>query len=317
MQQSDMAHVLGEFAKWAIMIAGLGISAVLSYIFYTTITPPDKPWFAYLALGLTEGGFVGWFATFMLSRHHAYFKGVAIIMVVACAIASFIVAGTELNILFQRHYSIAQNASAYDNVILALEVIFAMHVGSIMLELFGMYFARPGNTFRGVPPPQPTRRISEESQSQRSSNPNSPWDMTPEAYERWKQGEAQANGNTQQPKEAVTYEQRATRSLPPARSQGTGFLGRLKNAVNAFNTPVPVSTPVQQVTQASSSPVSDMSYLDDEDDTYPWEKQQAAAEAKIACAGNCGKVGAQGNWLHARGDGNNWYCPECMLGKKP
>lgn len=138
----DMAHVAGEFAKWAIMIVGLLISAILSYMFYTTITPPDKPWFPYLTLGLTEGGFVLWFVTFMMSRHSAYSKVLAVIMVASCGLASFVVAGTELHVLFADHYSLANDASTYNNVAMTMEVIFFMHLLSIMLELFGIYFRK-------------------------------------------------------------------------------------------------------------------------------------------------------------------------------
>ena len=148
MAQLDMAHVLGSFAKWAIVIVALGFSITLSYMFFQAIAPPDKPWFPYAALALTEGGFILWLIVFMLTRHHPVHKSIALVMTCACAFCSLVVAGYEFYGLMAAHYDIASNTWLLQGVSILLEVIFAFHVIALILDLFASYFAKPGHAFR-------------------------------------------------------------------------------------------------------------------------------------------------------------------------
>lgn len=146
-QQYSMAHYTGVFFKAFAVFAVFLLSAGLSYMFFATISPPDKPWFPYAAMGLTEGGFALWLAVFLLMKHDAFNKATALLMVVACAIASFIVAGTELHILFTDATGIANSASVYNFVQVVLEVMFAMHLSIAIVDVLHGYFSKPGNSF--------------------------------------------------------------------------------------------------------------------------------------------------------------------------
>jgi hypothetical protein len=254
----------------------LVLSVSLSFTMFSSIAPPDMPWFAWAALGLTDGGFLGWLIVFRMIKYHGAHKSVAFVMIWVCLAAVLFTDAMELARMF--HIApIFAGMYYYALIALLLGHFLALAIDELISES-QKYEQQHGLS----PAPQPTQRITED----------------------------------RQPKDEQTFEQRATRSLPSPR--GPGFLDKLRNAAAAFRLPgeledihppkVPVSPPAQNV--------PDVAQLEDDEDASDWEKAQAAAAAKIACAGNCGKVGVQGNWLHARGDGNNWYCPECHA-KKP
>lgn len=149
-QPLSMAHVIGGFFKFLAIFAPLALSALLSYLFFTTIAPPDKWWFPYFAMGLTEGGLVLWFVVFLLMRHEPFSKAWAMLMVIACGIASFIVAGTELHILFTSATGVTDNTDVYNTVQIVLEIMFGMHLLVALVEAFHYYFSQPGNSFFAV-----------------------------------------------------------------------------------------------------------------------------------------------------------------------
>lgn len=142
-----MSHYIGGFFKAFAIFAVFALSAGLSYLFFMTIAPPGKPLFAYGAMGLTEGGFVLWLAVFLLMIHEPFSKSCALLMVGACAIASFVVAGTELHILFSTADGIAGNADLYNFVQIVLEIMFGMHLLVAIVEVLHGYFSKPGNSF--------------------------------------------------------------------------------------------------------------------------------------------------------------------------
>ncbi len=148
MQQIDMSHVLGTIAKWGIILVAVGFSIALSYMFFLTIAPPDKPWFPWAALSLTEGGFILWMVVFMLTHHSPVAKSLALVMTCACAVCSLSVAGYEFYMLLAVKYDIAQNTGVIQTVSILLEVIFCFHFIALIIDLFASYFARPGNNFR-------------------------------------------------------------------------------------------------------------------------------------------------------------------------
>lgn len=141
----DMAHILGSFAKWAAIISVFLLSAGLSWMFFTAIA--QTAWFPYFAMALTEGGFILWMGAFMLMRHEAFSKSLAMIMVAACMLASFIVAGTELHLLFVGVKTM-DVTGVYGAVQTVLELMFGLHLLAAAIEFFHSYFAKPGNSFR-------------------------------------------------------------------------------------------------------------------------------------------------------------------------
>lgn len=148
MHRIDMAHTFGTIAKWVIIIIVFGFSITLSVMFFQNIAPPDKPWFTPAGLGLTEGGFILWMITFMLTRHQPVQKAIALIMACACGFSSLTVAGYEFYELMSEHYSIAQNTQIIQWVSILLEIIFASHLVALVIDLLAGYFSAPGHTFR-------------------------------------------------------------------------------------------------------------------------------------------------------------------------
>ena len=147
-KQFDMAHVLGLTAITLAALAVFGLSVTFSYSFFATIAPPDKPWFPFLGLGLTEGGFFLWMIGFLLTRHHPIHKTVALLMVLACALCSLVIAGWEFYSLLADHYHLASDKGALQGISLLLVIIFVSHVVAFIIDLFVWYFAQPGHEFR-------------------------------------------------------------------------------------------------------------------------------------------------------------------------
>lgn len=147
-RQLDMAHVLGLTAIGFAALAVLGLSVTLSYQFFSTIAPPDKPWFPFLGLGLTEGGFLLWMVGFLFTRHHPVHKTVALLMVVACALCSLTIAGWEFYSMLSDHYHLASDKGALQGISMLLLVIFMAHIVAFIVDLFTWYFVQPGHEFR-------------------------------------------------------------------------------------------------------------------------------------------------------------------------
>lgn len=146
-QRVDMAHVLGWFALGAILFAAVGVSAVLSSIFFVSISPPDKPWMVYLFLSLTEIGMVAWLLVFFLMRHHPFHKSVAIVMACAHGLTSFVIAGYELDSLI--FSTDAGNHGASLSIVgTTLLAIFGLDLLAVFVDVIARYFERPGHEFR-------------------------------------------------------------------------------------------------------------------------------------------------------------------------
>jgi hypothetical protein len=149
----DAAHVLGNFFKVLVAVIIFGFSIVLEYSFFASISPPDKAaWFPFLALGLTAGGFVGWMFSFRLIKHHPLHTIIALLMMIGCALASLIVAGTEFYSWIAEHYNITTNPQMFQNVTTMLLVVFCAHVVALLVDVSTGHFAR--NPFRNPGPGQ-------------------------------------------------------------------------------------------------------------------------------------------------------------------
>lgn len=166
----SMAHILGSFGKWAATLSLFGFSVALSFMFFQAITPPDKAWFAWAALGLTEGGLALWMIVFRLMEHDEMLKSIAIVMVVACAVSSVTVAGTQFYLMLATHYDVSANPQIFQLVSIMLEAMFALHMGAFLVEMIAGYFANPQHAFRGTSSssprplsrPQPYREVVEQ-----------------------------------------------------------------------------------------------------------------------------------------------------------
>lgn len=149
----DMAHVLGLFLEVGGAIAAIGLSAVLSFMFFTSIAPPDLTWFPYAAMSLTEGGLIVWGGVFMLQRPNSFKKTVALVMAFGCGLASFVVAGSELDVLIH-HTDISNDAGLTGTITNVLVVIFALHLIMFLLTIFHYTLSKPGHEFRNPTQPQ-------------------------------------------------------------------------------------------------------------------------------------------------------------------
>ncbi len=150
MRGISIAEVLGGFAKWAAIVVVFGFSITLSYMFFLSITPPDKSWFTFTGLGLTEGGFLLWMAVFMLTRHDPVHKAIALIMTCACAFTSVTIAGYQFYSLLSSEFALAHNALVIQAISILLEVMFGLHISAFCIDLISSYFARPGHAFRAT-----------------------------------------------------------------------------------------------------------------------------------------------------------------------
>ncbi len=122
MRGYSIAEVLGSIAKWAAIVVVFGFSITLSYMFFLSITPHDKPWFTFTGLGLTEGGFVLWMAVFMLTIYS----------------------------LLSSEFALAHNAAVIQVISILLEIMFGAHITAFIIDMFASYFARPGHAFRAT-----------------------------------------------------------------------------------------------------------------------------------------------------------------------
>ena len=150
MRGYSIAEVLGSIAKWAAIVVVFGFSITLSYMFFLSITPHDKPWFTFTGLGLTEGGFVLWMAVFMLTRHDPVHKAIALVMSCACAFTSVAIAGYQFYSLLSSEFALAHNAAVIQVISILLEIMFGAHITAFIIDMFASYFARPGHAFRAT-----------------------------------------------------------------------------------------------------------------------------------------------------------------------
>ena len=139
----DAANVLGNFFKLLVAVIIFGFSVALEYAFFMSISPPDKvAWFPFLALGLTAGGFTGWMLSFRLIKHNPLHTVIALLMMIGCALASLVVAGTEFYSWIAAHYNIATNPAMYQNVTTMLLVVFCGHVVALLVDVSCGHFAK-------------------------------------------------------------------------------------------------------------------------------------------------------------------------------
>lgn len=153
-QQYDMAHFLGSIIKWLAIAAFFILSATLSWGFWSGFIPFTTGWFPYSGMGLTEGGFLGWMAVFMLTRHDPFSKVLALIMTIVSGLCCFIVAFYEFTLIMARHSSasVFGNNDTINNLIVCLGIVFLAHGVCFVVDMFHAYFARPGNNFRNPAP---------------------------------------------------------------------------------------------------------------------------------------------------------------------
>lgn len=97
----EIFHYVGAFVKYVGAAAVLVLSISLSLVMFGSIAPHGMPWFPWAALGLTDGGFVGWLIVFRATKYHAAHKSVAFVMIWVCLIAVLFTDAMELAKMFQ------------------------------------------------------------------------------------------------------------------------------------------------------------------------------------------------------------------------
>ena len=182
----SIAEILGAFAKWSAIVAVFLLSATLSLSFFTTIAPPDKPWFPLAGMSLTEGGFILWMVVFRLTPHDTMSKAIALVMTVASAICCLAVAGYEFYGLMAAHFDLTMGGQIAQLVSILLEIIFMLHFSAFIIDLFAAYFAQPGHSFHAKPKTayedvrtSPPLALPQQAESRESVTPVTPREVTP------------------------------------------------------------------------------------------------------------------------------------------
>ncbi len=129
---SSISHFIGGVFKYVMIIGVIGASITLSFMFFFSIAPADKPWLPYALECLTELGLVGWILVFRLQRHDTNSKGIAIIMICVCAAAVVTTDFLELQKLL----------GGLGIVGLVFVGLFAAHIIAFLFDQFAAYFAR-------------------------------------------------------------------------------------------------------------------------------------------------------------------------------
>lgn len=126
-------HWLATIAKSAATVVVLLLSAILSYTFFKSISPPGMDVFPFAALSLTEGGLVIWLLIFSAMKHHVINSLIALIMIGACLITTLVITFAELIQLFQDH-SLVDNATVVNGTLILLEVMLGLHLVAAMAD---------------------------------------------------------------------------------------------------------------------------------------------------------------------------------------
>ncbi len=136
-----MAHGLGKFILWLMVIGIFITSAVMSYTFFSSIAPPGKPWFAWFMLSLTEVGLAGWLAVFKLTNHNAIAKVIALVMIALSLLAVVVTDAMQLTIMMSDHGLIVRNPWLIQTAYYIFIVMFCAHFIALIADMFASYFA--------------------------------------------------------------------------------------------------------------------------------------------------------------------------------
>jgi hypothetical protein len=152
MNAHSPAHYTGMVFKVALCVGAWLLSLSFSLGFFFSIAPPDNPYFPYMGIALTEGGFAGWLAVFLLTEHKPFPKMIAGAMMFASAFTSFSLAGTQFYTLLQKHLDLQQVSWLYPTVSILLLGMMLANMLALVLELVAWYEGQPGHGFlaRGV-----------------------------------------------------------------------------------------------------------------------------------------------------------------------
>ena len=155
-------HYFGVFLLIVIALAVFSVSVTLSLMFFTGITPPDKPWFPYFGLSLTEAGFLCWLGAFLWVRHHSFHTAVEFIMVCLSLAGIVSTAGVELFSLMLGT-SINVHTTLFANAVgMVLEAIFLANIVSIFVAAIVFYSEGNPGWFRGIAGQQQYYQIEEQ-----------------------------------------------------------------------------------------------------------------------------------------------------------
>ncbi len=160
-----MAHGLGKFIGWLMVVGVFIASGVLSFTFFSGIAPPGKPWFAWFMLFVTEIGLASWLAVFRLTNHNPTAKVIAIVMIVLSLAAVATTDALELSILMSDHNLIASNPWLLQTSYEIFVAMFIAHFVALVCDIFASYFAM--HPFRDyTEPKQVTSHAASNSYSQ-------------------------------------------------------------------------------------------------------------------------------------------------------
>lgn len=222
------AEYTGMCAIGLVVVAAWVYSITLEYSFFAAVTPGTNPMFPYLGLAFTGIGLALWGIGFACA-HKAFTQVMSMIMMLASGGTAVYIAWVQFQAQGDARYNLALDLANYAKALTIVGIMLLLNVAMLVLKVIVWRFSQLGTSFfarpQYLPVQQPHYQIAEE---------------------------------RTQPHDEQTLEQRAIRSLPPARLQGNGFLARLKKAAAAYGEPtgIPyvdkVSTLVQSVTQANS-----------------------------------------------------------------
>jgi len=135
-----MAHYIGLFFKGLGTLLLFAASVALSYTFFSSIAPPHIPWFVYAAMGLTEGGLLCWAAWFKWGRHDDLDKGIALIVIFLCFVATIVIDTTELARIFGANFTgFNMQALAFYTIVIMFVAHMLAFIASMLVPYFRQY----------------------------------------------------------------------------------------------------------------------------------------------------------------------------------
>lgn len=121
---------VGQFLKYVGALIVLAFSVSLGYTFFNVIAPSNMPWFTWVALGLTEVGFIIWLFTFRTTSPSDPKKPVALVMVLVCLFATLYTDAMELARMF---HAVTIFANMYYYALIGLLLV---HFVAIVIDEF-------------------------------------------------------------------------------------------------------------------------------------------------------------------------------------
>jgi hypothetical protein len=126
-------HGFAQVLKIGATLAALLLSGILSFSYFSSISPAGMAVFPFAALSLTEGGLIVWTLIFTSMKHHRINSLIALVMIIACFVTTVTVTLAELIQLFQDH-ALINNQIVINGTLILLEIMLGCHLLAAMSD---------------------------------------------------------------------------------------------------------------------------------------------------------------------------------------